>query len=787
MKKRITAYLIFALLGLLHLPALGQGGSETVVKGRGHISATAIRPGDKFKIAVVLDVADGYHINAHVPSLDYLIATRLQFTPPPGITVGQVTYPAPDYKSFTFSPDTKLAVHEGVVIMTAEAEASSTLKADSVAIAAKVIVQSCNNEACLAPTDIEIGVPVQIVARGAKIQEANADLFAQAAASNKARPSEESSGELQEFQGSGKKKDDLGELIAASGLPLALLTVFLAGLALNLTPCVYPIIPITIGFFVNQAASQGGKSRLSRTFLMASMYVLGMAITYSILGVVASMTGGLFGAALQSPLVLIGLAIVMAALALSMFGVYEFRVPEFLNRFANKSTQSTSGVLGALVMGLTMGIVAAPCIGPFVLGLLVHVSTKGEPVYGFFIFFVLALGLGLPYLLLGTFSGAIKALPRSGEWMIAVRKVFGLVLIGMALYFLMPLMGAYVNYFFIAFFAGSALYLILWESGKASPKKFAWILRGIGVGAAAAAVIFALPKKIEAEIPWQPYSEQALAEAVKEGRPVVIDVFADWCIPCKELDKLTFTDSKVKSEATRFVTLKLNLTTNDPQTEAGRARRRFDIIGVPTIIFLDGSGREDSKLRLVGFEEPDLFLSRMKRMISSPGSDAGKVLAANGGGGGSGIVADAGSGGYESAPAVSLALLDGGKIDVESLRGKVVLIDFWATWCVPCLSEVPVFNELHKANRARGFELVAIALDDEGAEIVKPFVKAHPMNYTVALGDSELAQRFKVDDSVLPVTLLLDKQGRIRFTHVGVPKGDPKEVFEAEINQLLAE
>lgn len=141
---------------------------------------------------------------------------------------------------------------------------------------------------------------------------------------------------------------------------ITLLIVFLSGLALNATPCVYPIIPITIGFFVNQSAASGGAPRLRRTFSMASLYVLGMALTYSTLGLIASLSGNIFGAALQSPFVLIGLAVLMVALALSMFGVYEFKVPESLNRFATKSTESTSGLFGALVMGLTMGIVAAP-------------------------------------------------------------------------------------------------------------------------------------------------------------------------------------------------------------------------------------------------------------------------------------------------------------------------------------------------------------------------------------------------------------------------------------------
>ena len=780
-KKRRFVYLWFMLVTVASLTAFGQGGgSEKVVKARGLISASAIRPGDKFKVAVVLEVADGYHINAHVPTLDYLVATKVDLNPPSGITVKELKYPEPDLKTFDFSPDTKLSVHEGTVIITAEAEVANSVKPGAITIPARVTVQSCNNALCLAPGEIDVEIPVQVVAKGTTIANANAEIFSAAAVPHVAAATE-----LTQFKGSGPKKDAFGELIAASGLPLALLAVFLTGLGLNLTPCVFPIIPITIGFFVNQAASQG-KPRLSRTFLMALMYMLGMAITYSTLGVIASMTGGLFGAALQSPIVLVGLALVMTALALSMFGVYEFRMPESLNRFANKSTQSTSGLIGALVMGLTMGIVAAPCIGPIVVGFLVHVSAKGDPIYGFLIFFVLSIGLGLPYLILGTFSGAIRALPRSGEWMITVRKVFGLVLIGMALYFLMPLMGEYKNYVMIAFFAVSALYLIFWESGKAKPKKFAWVLRALGAGAAAIAVIMAIPKRVEAEIPWLPYSEQLLSAAQKDGKAVIIDVFADWCIPCKELDHLTFTDPQVKKESTRFVALKLNLTTSDPKSEAGRAKQRFDIFGVPTVIFLDGKGREDESLRLTGFEDPSLFLARMKRMASSsPLGDGEKALASNGGDS-KAPVADGASGSYEMAPSISMKLLEGGKLDVESLRGKVVMVDFWATWCVPCLSEIPMFNGLYKTHKARGFELIAISLDDEGAKKVKPFVKAHPMSYTKVVGDFKTAESFSktLDWAVLPVTMLVDKQGRIRFTHVGVK---PKELFETEMNQLLAE
>jgi thiol:disulfide interchange protein DsbD len=767
----------------LHVIAFAQG-SDRVVKASAYSSVDAVRPGDKFKVAVALEVGAGYHINAHHPSLDFLIPTTVKFEAPKGISFSDEKYPAPKHRKFEFAPDTELAVHEGTLFITADAQAEKTLSPGAQTVRVMVTVQACNNSQCLAPADLTLDLRIEVVAANQAVKDANKDVFAKAAAAvvESDKADAQSPAGLVQYQGSaGQNK--IAELIASQGLALTLLFVFLSGLVLNTTPCVYPIIPITIGFFVNQSASGAGKPKLSRTFSMALMYVLGMAVTYSVLGVIASLSKGLFGAALQNPIVLIALAAVMVALALSMFGVYEFRLPESLNRFATSSTQSTSGLIGALVMGLTMGIVAAPCIGPFVLALLVFVGEKGDPVYGFFMFFVLALGLGLPYLVLGTFSGALNALPRSGLWMVTVRKLFGLILIGMAIYFLMPLLGNGSTYVLVAFFALSAVYLILWEAGKTKPKQFAWVLRVIGAGAAVVAVMMVLPKKIETEIPWQPYSEQAVTEAQKEGKGIIIDTFADWCIPCKELDKLTFTDAAVKKEAERFITLKLNLTSSDPNSESGRARQRFGIRGVPTVLFIDSKGREVSDMRLEGFEKPSAFAARMKKVETSP-AGVGPALAKNASDE-KAAVADAASGGAaEPAPAASLNLLNGGSLKLESLRGRVVLVDFWATWCVPCLSEIPMFNQLKKDYQPRGVEVLAISLDEEGAAKVKPFLKAHPMDYTQVVGDRSTASSFKVDDSSLPVTLLIDKQGRIRFRHVGITK---KDVLETELNQLLAE
>lgn len=778
-RPAINAGLAALVLFMLPIAVLAQG-SDRVVKATGYASTDVVGPGEKFKIAVAVEVGEGYHVNAHRPTLDFLIPTSAVFGAPGGITFAEEKYPAPKHRRFEFAPETELAVHEGTLFITADAQADNTIKPGSATIRAMVTVQACNDSQCLAPADLSVEIPIRIVAANQPVKDANAEIFARAAA----QPEDTgvTAGALIEYQS--LPKDSIADQLASGGILSVLVGVFVAGLLLNTTPCVYPIIPITVGFFVNQSAAQKGKPKFSKTFLMASMYVLGMALTYSLLGVIAAKSGGLFGAALQNPIVLIVLAGIMVALSLSMFGVYEFRLPEALNRIATSSTQSTSGALGAFVMGLTMGIVAAPCIGPFVLALLVHVGTKGSAAYGFMLFFVLALGLGLPYLLLGTFSGAVKTLPRSGLWMVTVRKVFGLVLIGMALYFLMPLMGAATNYVFIAFFAVSALYLLFWEAGRTKSRQFAWVLRAIGVGAAAVAVVMALPKKIETEIPWQPYSEQALADARREGKSVIIDTFADWCIPCKELDRFTFTDEAVKKEAERFVALKLDLTSSEPDSEAARARQRFGIRGVPTVLFLDSTGRELGDLRLEGFEKPSEFLEKRMKKVESPvgvGSPAlAKSIADR-----DAPVADAAVGGAsQPAPAVNLNLLSGGVLGVESLRGKVVLVDFWATWCVPCISEIPMFNQLQKHYQPRGVEVVAISLDEEGAAKVKPFVKAHSMNYTQTLGDDSTAAAFNVDPSTLPVTLLIDKQGRIRFRHVGITT---KDVLESEINLLLDE
>jgi len=387
-------------------------------------------------------------------------------------------------------------------------------------------------------------------------------------------------GSIAKDAGAGK----LSELLRGGNLLLALPLIFLLGLALNLTPCVYPIIPITISYF--GAQSNTGQKPLK----LAIFYVLGMAAMYSVLGVAAGLTGGLFGSQLQNPWVLGFFALVMFALALSQFDrpnglpIWEFQLPAALR---NKAT-SRSGAIGAMLMGLMVGVVAAPCIGPAVIALLQWVGTQQSPVLGFITFFTLALGLGLPYVALATVSGSVKKLPRSGEWMVAVKHIFGVVMIWMGFFYLQnvfnllhPKLGQYA---LVAVTALGGLYLLFIDRAGAQARKFFRFKQALGAAALALAVWVARPAPPET-IQWQPYSETALQQARAEGRKVLVDFTAAWCAACKELEHNTFSDKTVGTAARDFVALRADMTNfNGPQGQAWQ--KQYGIVGLPTVVRL---------------------------------------------------------------------------------------------------------------------------------------------------------------------------------------------------------
>jgi thioredoxin:protein disulfide reductase len=396
-----------------------------------------------------------------------------------------------------------------------------------------------------------------------------------------------------------------------SGLLLMLVSVFLGGIALNLTPCVYPLIPVTVSYF-------GGRSRSGERqgylILHGFLYILGICFMNSTLGVTAALTGGLMGSILQHPAVLIFVSSVLFLMALNFFGFWELRIPAFLSPIISKSY---TGYAGSLFMGLTLGIVAAPCIGPFIIGLLTMVAQRGDPLYGFLIFFTLSIGLGLPLFLLSMFAGNLGRLPRSGEWLMWIRYLFGWIMLGMAVYFIKPVFPMHETgtYLFALVMLSAGIHLGFLNTTGQNVRVFVFLKRCIGILAGIFTLILVIPVLLQGPgVSWKPFAQVSLAEAKSSEKPVIIDFYADWCTPCRDLEKKTFHDQNIVRESEKFIMIKVDVTRKGDQG-AIQLLEKYNVKGVPTVIFLDPTGNELKELRVVDFIRAEAFLLKMHSAI----------------------------------------------------------------------------------------------------------------------------------------------------------------------------
>jgi thiol:disulfide interchange protein DsbD len=516
------------------------------------LSVDKLTPNAHFRLAVVIDVAEHWHINANSANAEGLIPTTLTLQPPASIAIDRIVYPKGVTTKVAWSDD-PVALYTGRTIIFAEGHVSADAQTGPLKLEGTLRYQACNDSVCIAPKNIPVVLNTEIVPESQKPQPDHGDIFGAATPSTPSAP-------LAPLVTAGNAAADssIATLVRERGWFVTILVVFLGGLALNLTPCVYPMIAITVSYF----GGQGGQRNPRRAFVSSLIYCLGIVLTYSTLGLIAALTGSLFGSALQSPVLLIGIALLLLALALSMFGLYELQPPQFLMQRAT-GLSSKAGYIGVFFFGAVIGVIAAPCLAPFVVALLAFVGQIGNPWLGWWLFFALALGLGLPYVVLGTFSGLLNRLPKSGTWMVNVKKVFGVALIAVA----------------------------------------AWITSPLWLN---------LASSKEGGVAFEPYAAAKVQEAAADHRPVFIDFSAEWCGPCRKMERTTFHDKRVLDETKGFSVFKADLT-HEGSPDVEKLRKDFGIWGVPTLVFIGPDGREHTELRRVEYVTPTELLDLLTK------------------------------------------------------------------------------------------------------------------------------------------------------------------------------
>jgi thiol:disulfide interchange protein DsbD len=406
------------------------------------------------------------------------------------------------------------------------------------------------------------------------------------------------------------------------------------GLLLSLTPCVFPMIPILSGIIVGR----GQHITKAKGFSLSLAYVLGMAITYAIIGVIAGLSGTLISNALQNPWALGLGAAIFVALALSMFGFYELQMPSFLqSRLTEASNKVPGGRFGGVfAMGALSALIVGPCVAAPLAGALLYISQTGDVVLGGLSLFSLALGMGVPLLAVGLSAGAL--LPKAGAWMEAVKRFFGVALLAVAIWLISPLLSPVVNMgLWAALLIISAMYLHALEPLAVNAKGFARFWKGVGVIFLVTGIALLLGALGGSRDLLQPLSvfqggpagaaeskphltfqrvksvaELDAAVAAAKGRPVMLDFYADWCVSCKEMERFTFADAKVQERLKDMVLLQADVTGNTPEDKALLAR--FKLFGPPGIIFFDAQGRE-AAYRVVGYEKPEQFLASLDKAL----------------------------------------------------------------------------------------------------------------------------------------------------------------------------
>ena len=425
------------------------------------------------------------------------------------------------------------------------------------------------------------------------------------------------------------EQHQLADMLKQDSLIVTLIAFFIGGLLLSFTPCVFPMYPILTGIIVGQGKALTTK----KAFTLSFFYVQGMAVTYTLLGIVVALAGAQFQAVFQHPFVLIALSVLFIFLALSMFGVFNLALPNsWQNKLNNLSNKQKGGsIAGVIMMGVISGLVASPCTTAPLTGALLYISQTGDVLLGASALYALSLGMGLPLLILGSSGG--KLLPKAGAWMNIIKNIFGLLLLAVPIFLLER---------FIPEIASQALWAIL----VLSAASYFYVAningknRGFWFGARS--LIIFLMLFVGAKMAYQlvvpskntPVAESsttqkiqhftqvetiaelqiAITQANSQGKTVMLDLYADWCIACKEFEKYTFSDNKVQHALANSVLLQIDLTDTGAKKNI-ELMEHFNVFGLPSILFFNLQGKELSQQRITGFMEADEFSAHVNAIF----------------------------------------------------------------------------------------------------------------------------------------------------------------------------
>jgi thiol:disulfide interchange protein DsbD len=533
------------------------------------------RMADPQTVAVSFDIADGY----------YMYRERFKFSAD-GATLGAPLIPPGKVKfDETFQKDVETYRKSVTITIPVQGSGPFTLKVSS---------QGCADAGlCYAPQD-------------ASMQLAVAGGAAPPATAASAPPS------------------DMGGIasVLKGGQLLVIVPAFiLLGLGLAFTPCVLPMVPILSSIIVGEGAG----ARRSRGFVLSVAYSLGMAIVYTALGVAAGLVGEGLSAALQNPWVLGAFGLLIVAMALSMFGFYDLQLPGALQtRLAGASGRQSSGKLaGVFAMGAISALIVGPCVAAPLAGALVYISQTRDVVIGGAALFAMAAGMSIPLLLVGLSAGSL--LPRAGMWMDAVKKFFGVLMLAMALWLVSPVLPPLLQMLgWSALLLGYAAWLLRAPRRSASTALallFAVLglaqlagaatggrdplapLATLGIGMPAHGLAFTRVRNV---------AELDAALAKLGGKTAMLDFYADWCVSCKEMEKLTFVDPKVQAQLANTVLLQVDVTANNADDKA--MLKRFGLFGPPGIILFNAAGQEIPDSRVIGFQNKDKFSASLGRL-----------------------------------------------------------------------------------------------------------------------------------------------------------------------------